>query len=265
MRAYRDSARRGFTLLEVMVAVAILGLCLTAIFSAQAGAVKNASTARNYSAALGLARCKMSELEEHLLKDGFQELDESDTGRPCCEGDDGFRYRCSWRIEKPTLPDGRFGDLNLGAGLDLNTPNSLLGAGNNAGSLPLDSNAKPGDVAGALAGLVGPSPAGGADAMGALGGLGPGAVGAIAQMAMTMVYPSLKLVFEASTRRITVAVTWREGERDYGFDLAQWVTSPQKAGVTNFDPNEVNPLTGQPTGGTTGGATGGTTNPGGGR
>src|SRR5262249_13241426 len=74
----RDPERRarGFTLLEVMVAVAILGLGLTAILSAQAGAFASAAHARHVSVATGLARCKMSEVEEHLAgPEGYPELD----------------------------------------------------------------------------------------------------------------------------------------------------------------------------------------------
>ena len=64
-------SRRAFTLLEVLVAVSILGLGLTAILSAQAGAFSSSAHSRNISVAVGLLRCKMSEVEEHLLKDGI--------------------------------------------------------------------------------------------------------------------------------------------------------------------------------------------------
>ncbi len=48
---------------------------------------------------------------------------------------------------------------------------------------------------------------------------------------MSMVYPNLKLIFEASTRRITATVIWTEGRKDYSVELVQWVASPQKAGA----------------------------------
>ena len=69
-RSHRSTAR-GFTLLEVLVAVAILGLGLTTILSAQFSAVIGTAHARHMSVAVGLARCKMSELEDHLQRDGF--------------------------------------------------------------------------------------------------------------------------------------------------------------------------------------------------
>ena len=67
---HRRARRRGFTLLEVLVAVAILGLGLTAILSAQFSAVSGVAHARHMSLAVGLARCKMSEIEQQLKVEG---------------------------------------------------------------------------------------------------------------------------------------------------------------------------------------------------
>src|SRR5262245_10997142 len=116
IRGFEMSARRpsGFTLVEVMVSVAVLGLGLTAILSAQAGAFANSAHARNISVATGLLRCKMTELEEHLLHDGFSELDEVDSG-PCCDEQDTPNMQCSWKIEKPQFPEPKYGDLDLGS------------------------------------------------------------------------------------------------------------------------------------------------------
>ena len=47
----------GFTLLEVMVAVSILGLALTAILSAQAGLFSAGSHAQREAQAISLVRC----------------------------------------------------------------------------------------------------------------------------------------------------------------------------------------------------------------
>src|SRR5271166_2830780 len=104
----------GFTLLEVLVAVSILGLGLTAILSAQAGAFASAAHARNISVATGLLRCKMSEVEEHLYREGFQDTDESGAG-PCCAEEETPNMRCTWRADRPQFPEAKFGDLDLGA------------------------------------------------------------------------------------------------------------------------------------------------------
>src|SRR5262249_6670152 len=49
---------RGFTLLEVLVAIAILGLGLTAILSAQTGLFASSMYAEHVSSSIGLLRCR---------------------------------------------------------------------------------------------------------------------------------------------------------------------------------------------------------------
>ena len=67
-----STSTAAFSLLEVMVAVAILGLGLTVILTAQTGLFSSAKRAAQLSQAVGLARCKMAEVELQLLKEGYQ-------------------------------------------------------------------------------------------------------------------------------------------------------------------------------------------------
>lgn len=206
----KRGAARGFTLLEVMVSVAILGLGLTAILSAQAGAFAASAHARNISVATGLARCKMSEVEELLLRDGFQELDQNESG-PCCDEEDAPGMSCAWRIEKPKLPEPKLGELDLDT--DLGALGKLVGGeGDKSAFAPGGGTT---DVAETLAG---------ANTAEATAG--------IAGMVMNMIYPDLKGVFEASTRKATITVSWMRGEKQYSLELVQWITSPQAAGLT---------------------------------
>lgn len=249
---------RAFTLLEVLVSVAILGLGLTAILSAQAGAFASAAQARNISVATGLLRCKMTELEEHLYKDGFQETDETGAG-PCCDGDENPNMRCTWRVDRPTFPEAKLGDLNLASGLDFSSPGGAgsanplgalgLLAGTPGGGSPLSGASNGGDVAKILADAnatalaPGSPPPAGASSGSAAGpnadGTGAG-MGGLVSMAMGFVYPSLKVVFEASTRRITTTLTFRQGNKDYSIDVVEWFTVPQK-GLSADDPNAPDP------------------------
>ena len=233
----RMRTKRGFTLLEVMVATAILGMGLTAILSAQAGAFATAAHARNMSVATTLARCKMGELEEHLYVDGVQELEENETG-PCCEGDETPNLKCTWKIEKPQFPEPKLGELDLDTSLNLATPNGSSGSsGGAAGGLgPL----------GAMLGMPGGDPSSatppsGSDSSGGLGDIA-GAMGAaggmdalsgMLQMVGTFVYPQLKTIYEMNARRISLTVTWTEGSKDYSFDVVQWYVNPQPSLPTN--------------------------------
>lgn len=253
------ASRRGFTLLEVMVSVAILGLGLTAILSAQAGSFAAASHARNLSVATGLLRCKMTEVEEELGRLGFQELDQTESGI-CCEGDDTPNMKCTWKIEKPVLPEGKFGDLKLDTALNGGPAGglgSLLSGGPAAsGALPsLGPDAKLGDVAGALGGLMSGAAPGGSPTPGAagtpdLGSAAAGGIGGIASMVMGLVYPSLKILFEASTRRVTVTLNWREGKKDYAMEIQQWITNPQHVTGSDTDSDDGGAPTTTASGGT---------------
>ncbi|KYF47321.1 general secretion pathway protein GspI [Sorangium cellulosum] len=199
---------RGFTLLEVMVAVAILGLGLTAILSAQAGAFSAAAHARNISVANGLARCKMTEIEERLARDGLPMLDEIDSG-PCCEGDESPNIKCDWRIEKPEMPEPNYGELDLDTGLEglgFAKPGESTGAAAPSGDI--------GDLAQSLAGGEG-------------GGSSAGGIAGLLQPFVDMLAPTLQPIFEASARRVTVRLTWRQGAQEHGLELVQWVTIPQ--------------------------------------
>lgn len=201
---------RGFTLLEVMVAVAILGLGLTAILSAQFSAVSATAHAKNLSISTGLARCKMTELEDYVRVQGFPESDLEESG-PCCDGDTTPNVVCSWAITRPTFPEANFGEMDLDADLDSTALGALTGEDS-----PLSGATNVGDMTSLLAG----GPAG-------LGGLAAGGIGGITSMVMGIVYPSLKATFEASARRLTVVLTWTEGDRRYDIVIEQWITQPQ--------------------------------------
>ena len=101
---------RGFTLLEVMIAVAILGLSLTAIFSSEVGAANVAARARRQNVAATLARCKMGEIEQVIAIEGLPALEKKDTDA-CCEHAPVEGFECDWLVERIILPElGATGD-----------------------------------------------------------------------------------------------------------------------------------------------------------
>jgi general secretion pathway protein I len=219
-------SRGGFTLLEVMVAVAILGLGLTVILTAQTGLFSSAKRAATMSRAIGLARCKMSEIEEHLLRLGYQLTEEDDEG-PCCQDDESMELRCKWSVSPITLPE-------LGGGADAGTTTSGLDslAGLDTIGKTKDQLSK-GETGEAVAGLTGMLSGGMSGGLGA-GGPSLGA-GAIAPLAMSLVYPSLKAMLESSIRKITVRVVWKEGPFERDLTVTQYVTNPQQGGFLNVD------------------------------
>ena len=61
--------QHGFTLLEVMVAPAILAIALTSIYRLQSQTIMMSASARFYSLAPQLARLKLAEIERQEFKD----------------------------------------------------------------------------------------------------------------------------------------------------------------------------------------------------
>lgn len=223
----------GFSLLEVLVAIAILGLGLTTILSAQAGLFSTSARSANMTSASNLARCKMSELEVLLMRDGYPLADEKNEGR-CCEREDDDRFSCRWMIETIKLPPLDQGDGGTDGGLLGGVTGSGLQMG---GGLKLDAGLNPSSMAGkspldilgqAMPGL-GMGTGTGSGSLGS-GSSGMG-LGGLATMVLPMVYPTVKPMFEASIRRVSVSVRWKEGSSARSFDVAQYVTNPQQGGM----------------------------------
>ena len=214
-------APAGFTLLEVMVAVAILGLGLSVILTSQTGLFTSAKRAAQLSHAVSLARCKMSEVEEELLRKGYQ-LTRQDEEGPCCEEDES-EFSCRWEVIPIELPE--LGDSSFGA--DAGAPDDPFAS--EPPSMDFLGNAEQalagGDTASAM-GQIGSM----------LGGGGPGAgpslgAGALAPMAMGFIYPQLKTMLEASIRRVNVIVLWKEGRANRELAITQYLTNPQQGGL----------------------------------
>jgi general secretion pathway protein I len=55
-----------------------------------------------------------------------------------------------------------------------------------------------------------------------------GGVAALAQLAMSIVYPTLRPMLEASIRKVTVKVTWKEGVQKRDVSVIQYVTRPMR-------------------------------------
>lgn len=89
----RRRGRRGFTLLEIMVAVGMLALALTAMAAINANSFEASNYARGITAATLLARSKMLDLEQELQKDGFGDTEKTFDGDFSEEGFPGVTWR----------------------------------------------------------------------------------------------------------------------------------------------------------------------------
>lgn len=217
MMASRRARNAGFTLLEVLVAIAILGLGLVAILSAQTGLFASSQRTERLSFAVGLVRCRMTELEMELVRNGFPLIDADESGL-CCEDERIEGFECTWKVEKVELPSATDMQTLEGSdesgGADLGPLGALSSIEQTKGAV-LGPNADLSSVADLMGGAV------------AAGSQG------MAPLVMGMVYPSLKPMLEASIRRVTVTAKWKEGSIERDLTITQFLTQPQQGG---FDP-----------------------------
>lgn len=113
----RHSGRTGFTLLECIVALAILAISLTSLLSANATSVDVIGRARDMTVGTLLAQGKLIDIEEHLYDEKFKQGTESLKGDFKEEGWPEYKWAAEVREIEMDL-------LNFSQGLDGLIPNA---------------------------------------------------------------------------------------------------------------------------------------------
>jgi general secretion pathway protein I len=125
MRRRRSSS--GFTLLEIMVAIAILSSTLVVLLSIVTNNVRSTNHAKMTTSATLLARTKMVDIEDEILDNGFTDNDENAAGSFKDLGYPQFRWETSIeRIELPSDLAQRSRDQATTQSQDAKDPMSLL-------------------------------------------------------------------------------------------------------------------------------------------
>jgi prepilin-type N-terminal cleavage/methylation domain-containing protein len=96
------SSDSGFSLLEVMISIAILAIALVTLTRTVTGDVRATQHARMMTAATFLARTKISSLEQNILEVGFSEMEGEDQGDFTEEGFPRFKWYAA--VERVKLP-----------------------------------------------------------------------------------------------------------------------------------------------------------------
>jgi prepilin-type N-terminal cleavage/methylation domain-containing protein len=224
-RARARGAKRnqlGFTLMEVMIGLALLGVALTVLIKSAASSIFSARQAQMMGVATDLARGKMNDIEEILLKDGYTETDQSegDIGEPekgvnapphaersstdvaksrsgKCFEDEGWPTICyAYRVEQVELPSME--ELTRMA-----QGRAAQGSANKGSGSGSDFQEEGGFENSALGGML--------SMMGGFGGSAPkGADVEDAQSAsfLTSQYAMIQQVLKVSIRKVTLVVWW---------------------------------------------------------
>jgi len=189
-------APRGFTLLEVMIGLALLGLALTVLIKSAAGSIFNAEQAHMMGIVTDLARAKMYDIEETLLKDGFTDTSQSQESEECFT-DEGWPTVCySYTVEQPEMPTLE----------ELQQMARTKAEQAMAGSAALGSDGEPGSAGttfedSALGQMMAQMGMGAGDAS---SGIESAAAGGLLQSQ----YQMFQEVLKVSVRKVTLQMTW---------------------------------------------------------
>ena len=197
----RRSAAPGFTLLEVVVAMAILGLSLMAIFDLNAGAVASHVYVKKLTVATLLARSKMTDLEQKLYDEGLPSDDDELNGDFSEEGWPSYKWQA--RILAPKTQ-------NVSTDKVLAALMGLPATGDSISSLFSAAGAKAGAgaAAGASSGITQGLPG---------GGMGAGMLQGPASQLVDQITKSV--------REVHLNVTWKDGKRTENLELVTHVVS----------------------------------------
>jgi general secretion pathway protein I len=199
---------KGFTLLEVVVALAILGVSLVAILNINAQSIQAHQFSKRLTVATLLARGKMVDLEQKLHDEPMPVDDEEEGGDFSEEGWPMMKWRAKIIAPKTN-------------GL---SPDQLIGALLN---LPLGGDSKDGQ-GGVLSGLFsGAGGKAGAKSQGAGAGAIGGAASALGPMAGLAQGQFTQMVdqLQKSVREVHLTVSWKEGRQTETIDLVTHVVS----------------------------------------
>ncbi len=213
MRRFQ-SLERGFTLLEVMISLAILAVALVAISDLNGGAVAMHAYARRATQATLLARGKMLDLEELLHKDGFSDFDDEKHGTFEEEGAPEFSW--SAEILKP--------DIQI-------DPGQLLSMLTGSAQSSSKSGGSAGGVGAAASQLASQFASGGlGNPGGAAGGAGAAAAGPFAGLIQGQAKTFVETL-KKSVREVRLTVSWQDGKHPLSISASQeMVILPESVG-----------------------------------
>ncbi len=185
--------QRGFTLVEVMLALAILGMALVMLMRSAAGSLYATSQAQMLGVVTDLARAKMYDLEELLAKNGFNSSEQNEKGDFEDEGWPLIEWEA--KIEEVELPNfetmkevGEEASRDGGKGLAAQTgAKAPIGAGSGSTT---------------------------EEAQSATGGF------------IEQYYSLISELLKASVRKVTLVVKWKVVGKDRDLKVITYVTDP---------------------------------------
>jgi len=199
--------RAGFTLIEVMLALAILGLGLTVLIKSVANNVNKVGEAHMMGVVAELGRGQMYELEEKLQKEGFTENDQSTKGDFADQGWPGVTWDA--KIEVPEIPS--FAQLQAAQQAQAKAG---AGAGSGSDGKGAGSGAEGGLGESGLAGMLSMLGAGG----------GSDAADAAGASFIQSQFEMVQQVLKSSIRKVTLVIDFQVMGSKRQYELVAYFT-----------------------------------------
>jgi general secretion pathway protein I len=276
---------RGFTLLEVSVALAILAIGLVSVVDINTGAARLHEQSKHLTLATLLAKGKMIDLEQKLNEDGFSDFDQQIDGTFDEQGHPEIRWHAEILKPDTTKANDQLTQLITGAmgGGSPGSPGSGSTDGQSGGatgplasflsqsSLIPSASSLPSGLSSLLPSSAPTDPnAPSSPVATGLGGVLGGAATTIIQAQVTQ----LVTLIQNGVREVRLTVAWPDGKREDNISIATHfvILRPSGTGVSTGlppgqgSPNSLGSASGTPgaNGVTVPGGAGGASSPGGG-
>lgn len=184
------------------MALAILAVALVGFIGRTTANIRLSQETAMLGVVTELARGKMYDIEEDLLRDGFQEMDQGSHGDFDDEGWSDIRWEAE--VKKIELPNQE--------ALKSLEEGGQGGEGDLAGDLARGETPEAGGMLGGV--------------MGMLGGGGEGDGGGMTGAFISAQYEIFRQVLEAAIRKVTLTVTWKMGKEEKKMVVACYFTDP---------------------------------------
>ncbi len=135
LKSRQSKAERGFTLLEILIALSILAVSLTYLSDVRGRTIVMVEESKNLTIATGLARAALYDCEQAYMEKGFRNDDFAREGNFGDADHPDFFWECY--VYKPDFPDATAGDIEEGLGAASSLGGGLGGAGDAAANNPM--------------------------------------------------------------------------------------------------------------------------------
>jgi general secretion pathway protein I len=205
-----------------MIGLALLGLGLVVLVKSAANSIFSSQQAHMMGVATDLARAKMYDLEEKLIKDGFSDIEQHEEDQPFTE--EGWsEVHYSYKIEPVELPSwDQLQELSKDHSEKSGSGSAGSGSAGSAGGL--DSDKSNGFANSALGGML--SQFSGFGGGGGSGGK-PGDIDAAGGNSFVQgQYQMFQQILKVSIRKVSLTLKWKVMGSDFDMKTVAFFTDP---------------------------------------